>query len=335
MVTIKDIATKTGLSSATVSRILNHDPNLKVPDATRNKVLEEAEKMGYVKRKFNRKSNYKPMKVGIVHWYTIEKELRDPFYMEIRMAVENTLNKNNAKIIRIFKDDLPKGELDDIDGLICIGKFSHEEIADFRKLTDHLIFIDMSMDRIIVNNVVLDFRHAVYDALLHLTSLGHKKIGFLGGIETVGNQSRYPDQRKYYFQEFCQNHGINYKNYIKEDQFSIESGYHMMKEMIDNQDLPTAIFAASDQIAIGALRALNEAGLKVPDDLSIIGFNNDSSSAFTTPPLTTINAPCEKIGEIAAMTLINMRSQKKVYPQRITIPCELVIRQSTATINKK
>lgn len=332
MITIKDIAEKTGLSSAAVSRILNHDPTLKVPESTRNKVLEEAQKMGYVKRKFNRRSSYKPMRVGIVQWYTMEKELQDPFYLAIRIGTENALNRNNVEIVRHFKNEHQKIDLSTVDGLICIGKFSREEIAEFRKITDHLIFIDMNIDRIYVNSLVLDFKNAVYDALNYLVSLGHKKIGFLGGIETTSDQNRYPDRRFFYFNEYCQKHGISYKRYVKEDEFTIESGYRMMKELILSKDLPTAIFAASDPIAWGAMRALTEYNLRIPQDISIIGFNNDPSSAFINPPLTTINAPCEKMGEIAAMTLLEMRSSKKVYPRKITIPCELVIRQSCASI---
>ncbi len=332
MITIKDIALKTKLSSATVSRILNHDPTLKVPETTRNRVLEEARRMGYIKRKFNRRSTYRPMKIGIVQWYTMEKELQDPFYLAIRIATENTLHRSNVEIIRHFKDETSKGELASVDGLICIGKFSREEIAEFRKITDHVIFIDMNMDRIYVNSLVLDFRNAVFDALNYLTSLGHKKIGFLGGIEMTSDQNRYPDSRRYFFQEYCQNHGLVYKRYVKEDEFTIESGYRMMKEMILSKDLPTAIFAASDSIALGAMRALFEYHYRIPQDISLLGFNNDPSSAFTNPPLTTIHVPCEKMGEIAAMTMLEMRSQKKVYPRRITVPCELVIRQSCASI---
>lgn len=334
MVTIKDVAKKTKLSSAAVSRILNHDPSLKVPDATRNKVLEEAKKMGYVKRKFNRKSSYKPLKIGIVQWYTMERELQDPFYLGIRIGTENALNRNNVEITRHFKE---KGRIQSssMDGMICIGKFSKEQIAEFRKSTDHVIFVDMNMDRIYVNSVVLDFRNAVFDAMNYLVSLGHSRIGFLCGIESTNDQNRYPDQRRTYFLEFCNAYGINYKRYIKEGEFTIESGYNMMKEIIESNDLPTAIFAASDPIAWGAMRALAEHNIRIPEDISLLGFNNDPSSAFTNPPLTTINAPCEKMGEVAAGTLMELRTSKKVYPRKVMLPCELVIRQSCAAVKKQ
>ncbi len=328
MVTIKDVAKKTGLSPATISRILNHDPTLKVPDNTRNKVLEEAKNLGYIKRKFNRKNNYKTIKVGIVQWYSMERELQDPFYLAIRIGAENALQKNNVEIVRYFKNEHQKLDFNNIDSLICIGKFSKDEIAEFRKVSDHIIFVDMNMDRIYVNSIVLDFKNAVNDVMNHLYNLGHRKIGFLGGQEMTSDMKTYTDIRNVCFQNYCQQNGIVYKKYMKLNEFTIESGYNMMKEIIATNDLPTAIFAASDPIAVGAIRALSEHKIKIPEDISIVGFNNDPSSAFTNPPLTTINAPCEKIGEIAASSLLEMRAQKKIYPKKITIPCELVIRES-------
>ncbi len=332
MVTIKDISKKIGLSPATISRILNHDPTLKVPESTVTKVLTEAKNMGYIKRKFNRKNNYKSIRVGIVQWYTMERELQDPFYLAIRIGAEHTLNTHNVEIVRFFKSENAKLNLSNVDALICIGKFSKEEIADFRKNSDHIIFVDMNMERIVVNSMVLDFKNAVYDVMHHLYNLGHRSIGFLGGKEITSDNVPYADIRSHYFQVFCQANNINYKRYMKEAEFTSESGYNMMKEMILSGDLPTAIFAASDPIAVGAMRALSEFKIKIPEDISIIGFNNDQSSAFTNPPLTTVNVPCEKIGEIAAITLINMRSQKKVYPRKIIIPCDLVIRESCGKI---
>ncbi len=328
MITIKDIAEKTGLSSASVSRILNHDPTLKVPEATRNRVLEEAKNLGYIKRKFNRRNNYKPLRIGIVQWYSMERELRDPFYLGIRIGTENALNKNNVEIVRFFKNDGQKLDLNSLDALICIGKFSKEEIAEFRKTTEHLIFVDMDMERIYVNTICLDFKNAVIDIMNHLVGLGHRKIGFLGGIESTSDNEEYIDKRRQYFEDYCNQNSISYKRFIKQAEFTLESGYAMMKEMITSGELPTAIFAASDPIALGAMRALSEYNLIIPHDISIIAFNNDPSSAFSNPPLTTVNAPSEKMGEIAAMTLLEMRSLKKVYPRKIVIPCELVIRES-------
>ncbi len=333
-VTITDISNATGLSLATVSRILNHDPNLAVPDHTRAKVIEAARSLGYKKRKFNRSRRYKSTRIGIVQWYSAEKELLDPFYLSIRIGVENTLNKNNTEIVRFFKDELDLRQFQNVDGLICIGKFSKEEITTFRKTTDNLIFIDMNPDRINVSYVTLDFKNAVYDALNYLHSMQHKQIGLFTGVETIADDSIYEDSRKTCFIDYCKANEIVYIPYMKIGEFTSESGYNMMKEMINSKNLPTALFCASDPIAVGVLRACAEFNIKVPEDLSIISFNNDSTAAFSNPPLTTMHAPCDKMGEVAALTLINMKKEKKLYPRKITFPCELVIRQSCAIAKK-
>lgn len=334
MATIKDIAKNAGVSPATVSRILNYDPLISVTEQTRQKVFEEARNLNYVKRKIKTKNTYYPKRVGIVQWYTIEKELNDPFYLSIRVGAEDYLNKNNIEMVRSFRGDSDFfSKLENVDGLICIGKFSKQEISEFRKMTDKIIFIDVYLDRIYTNSVVMDFKNAMTDALNYLISLGHKQIGFLGGLEHTSDGELLLDQRHYYYHLICQQNNIDPNKYLILDKFTVESGYDMMKKMIETKDLPTAIFCASDAIALGAMRAIHEHNIRIPEDISLIGFNNSQTSSYTNPPLTTVNAPSAKMGEFAAQFLNTFCNQKKVYPIRLTVPCELVIRKSCARIN--
>ena len=124
MSTIKEIAQQAGVSVATVSRILNYDPTLKVAEQTRQRGFDEAKKQNYIKRKIKTKNNYNPIRIGIVQWYSIEKELNDPFYLSIRIGAESYLNQNNIEMIRSFRGDPDfLSKLSMLDGLICIGKF--------------------------------------------------------------------------------------------------------------------------------------------------------------------------------------------------------------------
>lgn len=336
MVNIRDVAKKANVSISTVSRVLNYDPSLCVPEATKKRVFEVVEELGYVKREIKKKNDYTRFKVGIVQWYTNEKELNDSFYHSIRVGVETTLHKNNIEIIRSFKDDKDYfDKLRNVNGLICIGKFSKTEIAEFRKITDRIIFIDMFMDKIYVNTIVMDVKNALKDTIEYLVTLGHKKIGFLGGIEFTTDGQRYKDQRKTYFEKYCSAYNIEYHKYIREDEFTIQSGYSMMKSLLDQARLPTAIFCANDPIAFGAISAINEYGLNIPEDISIIGFNNDPASSYCSPPLTTINVPSEKMGEFSSQFMNLFLHQKKVYPLMSMVPCELIIRQSCSKPNSK
>ena len=329
MATLKDISKLAGVSPSTVSRILNYDSTLKVTEETKRAVFDAAEQLGYHKKK-NKKNKHRSLKVLIVQWYPMDVEIIDPFYLSIRIGAESYLSHHNIEVVRYFRGQKDfKEKTKNIDGLICIGKFSRPEISDFRKLTKNVVFVDMYMDRVIVSNICLDFKHAVYDAMKHLVNLNHRRIGFIGGVEYLSDNSVYFGQRKYFFEKFCAANKIDYKNYFSEGAFTIESGYEQAVKMIRSGNLPTAFFIASDQLAYGVLRAFNEYNIKVPDDISIVSFNNDTNSSYTYPPLTTVNAPSEQMGYMAASYLLSHIKDKRMYPSCTLLPCELIIREST------
>lgn len=262
-----------------------------------------------------------------MEWYTLQQELEDPYYLSVRQGAEEFCRKNNVQILRTFKDDINYLEtLKDVDGLICIGKFNHTEMEHFQKISRNIIFLDMSTPSIYTNTISLDFVNAMKDALRYLTMLGHKKIGYLGGKEYIDSNTIYSDDRKKTFVEYCEEHNIEYQPYTLEDTFTRESGYTMMCELIHKGNLPDAIFAASDPIAIGAMRALQENNIKIPDDISIIGFDDISAASFTTPPLTTLYAPAFEMGEYGANVIYHMQNSKT--PMKIVLPCTLIERES-------
>ena len=227
MATIKDIAELAKVSSASVSRILNNDPTLSVPKETRQRVLDAANQLGYKKK--NKKIYDTVMTLGIIQWISPIEESNDPYYLSIRQGVE------------------------DIQGLVCIGKYSQEDIETYKKICSNVIFLDMNIDPIHECCILLDFKNAVKDVVSYL-SQKHTSIAYLGGKEII-HDKLYHDQRKEYFEHYCKEYNIDYS--MSEEAFSIESGFNMTYELIKNKKLPSAIFAASDPIAIGAMRALN------------------------------------------------------------------------------
>lgn len=325
MATIKDVANEAQVSPATVSRILNQDPSLNVPDETRQAVFQAAQKLNYTKkRKSHLKNNFT---IGIVQWYTLQQEINDPYYLSIRQGVENFCLKNKISILRTFKNDINYIEaIDNVDGLICIGKFSQKDMNHLEKICRNIIFLDMFMPSIQVHSISLDFKNAIIDALDYIVSLEHHKIGYLGGKEYLEDQMLYPDMRKQTFINYCEEHQIDYQNYVLEDQFTRESGYSMMCELINSHRLPDAIIAASDPIAIGAMRALQEHHIRIPEDISIIGFDDIQEASFTNPPLTTIYAPAKEMGEYGASLIYHMKDIK--IASQIQLPCTLIERDS-------
>lgn len=335
MATLKEVAAAAGVSPATASRILNQDITLSVQEATREKVLAAARDLCYMKQP---KSAAKPeMTIGIVQWFSSAQEIEDTYYLSIRQGIENYCQSQKIPVIRAYKNDLNYLDtLKKADALICIGKFAEEEIATFREMTDKLLFVDMPVPDATVTTITLDFEQAVGEAMDYLTGLGHRKIGFLSGIEYVEEeeQIRFADRRKEYFVRYCQEHGVEFEPYLYENAFTVESGYRMMTDMIESGDLPTAIFAASDPIAFGAMRALHDLGLRVPEDVSILGFNDISLASFTTPPLTTMRAPSMEMGQYGAILVRHFSGLENQVPMRIQMPCSLQIRETCGTPRK-
>ena len=261
MATLKDIAKRAGVSSATVSRILNQDETLSVTPQTRERVQEIARELNYKKKS----SPSSKTVIGIFQWVTLFQELEDPYYQAIRSGIERYCMTENLEIRRAFQSDPDyMNTLRGVQGLICIGKFNDKQIQLFESITPNVIFVDMQTSKINCNTISLDFEQAVVDALNYLTSLGHTSIAYLGGKEYLNDDTVYFEQRKDTFIRYCKEHQISYEPYLKETEFSADAGYQMMMELIEAGTLPSAVFAASDPIAIGAMRALYQKGYRIP-----------------------------------------------------------------------
>ena len=327
MATLKDVAEKAGVSSAAASRILNNDTSLSVPPETRQKVLDAARALNYRKKQKNSaKSAYT---MGILQWFSSLQELEDSYYLSIRQGIEDFCLANRLNVIRTFKSDLNCMEsLSQTDGLICIGKFTAAEVARFKKISDSLLLIDMASPDPETSSITLDFEQAVSEALDYLQRLGHRQIAYLGGLEYLADGSLFPDSRRTTFTSYCESHGLTYLPYMKEDKFSSESGYQMMTELIESGNLPSAVFAASDPIALGALNAAKEQGFRVPGDISFIGFDDISLCRMASPPLTTVHAPAYEMGRCGAGIVYHLLKTPPEAGLQIKMPCRLTLRDS-------
>ncbi len=327
MTTIKDIASSAGVSPATVSRILNNDATLNVSPETRQKVLDTAHAMNYKKK--SRASSKSLYTLGIVQWFSPQQEMEDNYYLLIRQGIEDFCMQNCIHVVRTYKADVNYMDaLKNVDALICVGKFSIQEIDRFRALTNSIIFLDMQVEDRNVSTITLDFAGAMTIGLDYLTSLGHSHIGFLGGKEYLADGALFPDARRQLFSDYCLEHNLVFESYIQEESFTTESGYRMMNRLLEQGTLPTAVIASSDPIAIGALHALNDRGFRVPEDISLVGFDDTSLSAFTAPPLTTIHAPAYDRGNFGANIVFHILRQQPATAMKIQLPCRLVERQS-------
>ena len=325
MATIKDIAQKAGVSPATVSRVLNYDPDLSVSKETEQKVFEIAEALNYTKHKNKRRES---AVLRLVQWYDSEEELADLYYLAIRLGIEKRAEELN---IRLIKEQLSELSDTETQGTIAVGKFDQAQMKQLKKLNEELLFVDFDGLALGINSLVVDFSQGVQLIIDQFIKEKHERIGILSGMEyTKGSRHEIDDPRFLVFREYL----TRLKLYNEADHlqgaFTIEGGYTAMKAYLESHtDYPTAFFASSDALAIGAMRAIQGHGLRIPEDISVIGFNDVSVAKYVTPALTTVKVYTEWMGELAVSTILELIQEKAPVPRKITVGTELILREST------
>ncbi len=332
MATLKEIAEKVGVSVATVSRVLNYDTTLSVSDETKKRIFEVAQELNYkTLRERSQQTAKDRLRFGLVHWYSELQELGDPYYMAIRLGIEKECFHRQIELVKLFKQDgsYHSEWMTGLDGIIAVGKFGPKDIEVFASSTEQIVFVDCSPDEERFDSVVVDFRKSMIDVLDYLIELGHREIGYIGGREYVDGEKLIKDEREATFYEYLYLKGMYDPQYVFTGHFTAEDGYRLMKEAISKKKRPTAFFIASDSMAIGALRALHEAGIQVPHDISIVGFNDIPTSKFVQPPLTTVKVCTEFMGETAVELLVERLTTKRHISKKVVIPTKLIIRESS------
>lgn len=330
MATLKEIAKKSKTSITTVSRVLNYDKTLSVSDEMRRKILDVASELNYrTPRNRSKISTTKKLRIGIILWYDADEELGDPYYMQIRRGIEQLALKSQIDTILIYRtnDDFALDNLGKVDGIICVGKFSKAQIDSFLKLTKHLVFVDSSPDEELYDSVVIDFNTAVKDVLQTLLQEGYTRIGYLGGVEYINKHIKVGERRELVFRDFLYQRNKLDTKYIHIGSFTAESGYELMKLALSKKDYAQVYFCANDSIAFGALRAIHEKGLKIPEDIGLFGFNDSPNSAYTYPPLSTVHVHTEFMGEQALYSMIEKLDGRTIAVKKV-IPTKIVKRSS-------
>lgn len=342
MATIKEIAEKVGVSSGTVSRVLNNDISLSVSDETKMRIFEVAEEMQYEtirQRKVKegiveKKEEEIKVRIGIVEMYSKKQQLQDPYYLLLRSVVEKECFDNEIEVINLYKSN-EKYEFigkEKIDGIIAIGKFSKAEVRNISEVSKKIVFLDSSPDEQRFDSVIINFQLAISEALDYLMALGHVNIGYIGGYQTLNRHKKMDtDVRVRYYREYMKKKKMYLdNNIIDTKEMTTLAGYTEVSNLLKSKkDIPTAFFVASDTIAMGVLKALYDNGIKVPEDISIIGFNDVIASQYTIPPLTTVRVNIENLANAAVELILEQVLKNRKYNKKVVIPSELVVREST------
>lgn len=329
--TLKDIAKKVGVSLATVSRVLNYDQSLSVSDETRKKIFAVADSLQYSKSKRRTTATTANKKLAIVQWYSESKEQDDLYYMSVRMGIERQGQTRKFEVTRIFQNDT--GQLDaDVDAVIAIGKFSPAQVQKMSALTDKLVFVDDDQFAAGFDSVLTDFKLATEKVVAYFWKLGIHDIGMIHGIETSTDKAvEVIDQRYLSFRTAMEKRHAYDPKLVFQGDYTSQSGYLMMKMAIEalGEKLPQAFFISNDPMAAGALKALQEAAIKVPEQVKLFSFNNTSLATFVYPELSSVNVETELMGKTAVDLIVDRLQTGRKTPQRVELGTILVERGTT------
>ncbi len=330
MATIREIAELANVSIGTVSRVLNYDETINVADSTRKKIFEVAENLSYEPKPY--KKIKKSYKIGLRYSYSLEEELMDTYYLSIRVALEKHIKHNNMKLKKIDKKsslESTKG----LDGIICLGVFDEKDVDIIRGYKKPTVFVDESPSESEFDSIIIDYKVATRYALNYLIDNGHKKIGLIGGVDTDAYGNKNYDLRQTEFESYLTKKKLYEEKYVRVGGYDIKDGCKLMHELMKLEDRPTGLFVSNDTIAIGCYKACNELGLKIPEDISIVGFNDISQSKYMIPPLTTVKLYTEFMGECAADLIKERLETGRKICKKIIIPTKLIVRDSVGNLN--
>lgn len=326
---IKDVAKMAGVSVTTVSRVLNGEKYVK--DEIRKKVNHAIEHLGYAPSHIARSLVLKKTNlIGV-----IVPDLTSSFYSTILSSIEEAASSNgyNLLVCNIIEDiDKELKYLNvfqemRVEGIIIMHEKINEEIrALIHKMNIPVVFSSVKPVDQDFTSIIVDDYKAAYDATQYLIELGHDTIGFIGGDlrDVTSGQNRYSGYRN-----ALTDHAIKIVyEYIRFGDYKVKSGYELMKELLNNKVRPSAVFAVSDDMAIGAMNCICDHGLRIPEDISVIGFDGSQITDLVRPRLTSMEQPIHHMGKITMETLLQQIASDDGPKGDIILPHELVVRES-------
>lgn len=326
--TIRDVAELAEVHPSTVSRVINSDS--RISERTKNKVLLIIKKLGYTPNAIARGLKTKrTFTLGM-----LIPDITNPFFAEIARGVEDAANKNNFNVILCNTDDKLKKERTyleilrekRVDGLILgTAHIRDQSILELEKKKFPYILISRNVERLNKNCIIIDDLAGGMMATEYLIKLGHHRIAHISGpLKTRSGLNRLKG-----YQLALKKHKIEYNDeLVGEGDFRINGGYQVMKRFLKLPDQPTAIFAANDLLALGAMQAIQKKNFYIPEDFSIIGFNDIELASFVYPSLTTIRQPILEMGNLAVKMLLKIIIDGEFNQGKIVLKPKLIIRES-------
>ena len=329
-VTIYDVAREANVSMATVSRVVNGNPNVK--PTTRKKVLEAIERLGYRPNAVARGlASKKTTTVGV-----IIPDISSIFYSELARGIEDIATMYKYNIILSNSDQNADKELHllntmlgkQVDGIVFMsGNITEELASEFERSPVPIVLAASVVEDNKVPSVTVDYEQASFDAVTMLLENGHKQIGFVSGPfeEPINKEMKLVGYKRALAEA-----NIDYdEDFVVEGDYTYDSGIEAVEKLLDLENKPTAIYVATDEMALGVIHGAQDRGLVIPNDLDVIGFDNTRLALMVRPQLTTVVQPMYDIGAVAMRLLTKFMNKEKVEDHTVVLPHRIEKRHST------
>jgi DNA-binding LacI/PurR family transcriptional regulator len=325
--TIYDVANKAGVSIATVSKVINNTG--RIGEKTRQRVLTIMQELKYQPSVVaSALSGKKTFTIGL-----LIPDLANPFFSEIARSIEDRGHELGFSVVMCSTDNNSEKEAKyisllkqkSVDGFILASGFKNDEILkEIVKEKIPIALVSLDIPALAVDSVTIDDFMGGYQATSHLIALGHREIA------VIAEDSRSSKERIRGYRHVLEEHRLTFDDsMILISDFTVEDGRRLSGQILDSKEPPSAIFACNDLLAMGTIQAARERGIKIPDELSVVGFDNTILSTATDPPLTTVAQPTHDMGrQVVDMLTEEIAAQKKVKQKVVLLP-ELIIRNST------
>ena len=342
MATMKDIAEQVGVSISTVSRVLNHDNSRRISEETKHKIWQAAKQLNYRTNLAPRRSATTGQRaqtqssaktIGCILSLP-DNKYNHPYYSPILQGIEAKLLEEGITLSFIHTQAELKSEavrhalLQDRppSGIICVEGMDKATYRWLKERVPFMVGIDVADPDIPV--ISYDRMNAARTAVQHLLNHGHRHIGFIGGAGLFGQMEREKRYRGYKLA--CEEAGVEVRlEWTIDAAWDADRSYKEMQLLLQRKHRPTAMFCASDMMAIAAMRAVIEQGLHIPDDMAFIGIDDIEFSRYSSPPLSSIHIPKFEMGYAAAKTLLDSMHNPYPFPFRMLLPFRLMNREST------
>lgn len=329
-ITLHQLSAETGFSIATISRALNPATAEKVKTSTRLLIEQTMQQLQTAEHTDAPTAPGKA--IGII-LASPGKSFSHPFFAEMLDFIQAEIGRAGYYVRYVLSESSMSTELmnqfiatQPVDGAIVLGRILSERLTFFKQHIPHIVYTGVNHITYDMDEVICNGSEATRTLYNHLRSLEYEKISYIGPLVSESAPQR-AYSRFASFQECAQQHGnVDYQ--AQDAQNTTEDGYTAMYRIINSGRLPQAIVCASDSAALGAIRAAYENKLVVPNDVAIASIDNIRSSQYSTPSITTINVPKADLSRLAVNTLVGKIQNPDQIPTKLTLPFDLIIRES-------